>query len=77
MERNEQPERDTQAVTRKRQALRVRTGVRAGAEEVSPAPTTVAPAAPALPAAPTEVAKTITIKVDDLVKLLQGFGGSA
>ena len=70
-------ERVPQEAARKRQALTVRTGVRAGAEEVNPGPTTpTTPATPAMPAT-TEAANTITMKLDDLVKMLQCFGSSA
>jgi len=74
MKHTTQLERAPQTAARKRQALIVRTGVRAGAEEAIPAPTvsTVATA----PSAP-EAADTITIKLADLVKMMQCFGGSA
>ena len=71
MKHTTQLERAPQTAARKRQALIVRTGVRAGAEEAIPAPTVAtAPSAP-------EAADTITIKLADLVKMMQCFGGSA
>jgi hypothetical protein len=78
MEHTEQLDRVPQVTARTRQAaLIVRTGVRAGAEEVNPGPTTpTTPAMPAMPAMP-EAANTITMKLDDLVKMLQCFGSSA
>ncbi len=64
-------ERVPQEAARKRQALTVRTGVRAGAEEANPSP--MAPTAPST----AEAADTITIKLADFVKMMKCFGSSA